>query len=62
MWHAWGRREKSTRFGGKVNLILYVNYWANEVGRACGTHGRREKCTRFWWESKFNILLILLGE
>jgi hypothetical protein len=23
---------------------------ANEVGRAYGTH-RREKCTRFWWES-----------
>jgi hypothetical protein len=23
------------------------------VGRACGTHGRgREKCSRFWWESK----------
>jgi hypothetical protein len=24
---------------------------ANEVGGACGTHGRGEKCTRFWWES-----------
>jgi hypothetical protein len=22
---------------------------ANEVGGACGTHGRGE-CTRFWWE------------
>jgi hypothetical protein len=24
---------------------------ANEVGGACGTHGRGEKSTRFWWES-----------
>jgi hypothetical protein len=25
---------------------------ANQVGGACGTHGRGEKkCTRFWWES-----------
>jgi hypothetical protein len=23
----------------------------NEVGRACGTHGKGEKCTGFWWES-----------
>jgi hypothetical protein len=22
----------------------------NEVGGACGTHGMKEKCTRFWWE------------
>jgi hypothetical protein len=21
------------------------------MGRACGTHGRRETCTGFWWES-----------
>jgi hypothetical protein len=24
---------------------------ANEVGGTCGTHGRGENCTRFWWES-----------
>jgi hypothetical protein len=30
------------------NIIRQVK--ANEVGGACGTHGRGE-CTRLWWES-----------
>jgi hypothetical protein len=32
-----------------ANIIRQVK--ANEVGGACGTHGRGEKSTRFWWES-----------
>jgi hypothetical protein len=25
--------------------------YENEMDGACGTHGRKEKCTGFWWES-----------
>jgi hypothetical protein len=40
------------------NLIMFTHphislagqVEANEVGRACGTHGTG-KCTKFWWES-----------
>jgi hypothetical protein len=32
------------------NIIRQIKVKENEVGRACGTHGR-VKCTRFWWES-----------
>jgi hypothetical protein len=32
------------------NEELHNLYSSPEVDRACGTHGRREKCRRFWWE------------